>query len=92
VAKNKTEAKGEEKKNAETTFCSQWFRHFKDGVYLDTWEPVSHLPDGMQVAGNTAWRWEDGTYVEGYIWQLNGTPGSKQWATQSKGPRKDRLF
>jgi len=92
VAKKKNGADGEKKKNAETTFCSQWFRHFKDGGYLDTWEPVSHLPDGMQVAGLTAWRWKDDRCVEGYIWQLNGEAGGKQWATQSKGPRKDPLF
>ncbi len=92
MAENKTGAKEEKEKNSETTFCSQWFRHFKDGVYLDTWERVSHLPDGMQVVGTTAWRWKDDRCVEGYIWQLNGEAGGKKWATKSKGPRKDRLF
>ncbi len=48
-----------------TKYCSRWFRHFKDGGYLDTWEPVETLPEGLHVMESTAWRLEGGTYVEG---------------------------
>jgi len=76
----------------ERKYCSQWFRHFKNGVYLDTWEPVETLPEGMHVAGVTAWRLEGGRYVEGYIWQLIGSAGGELWASGNKGPRRDLRF
>ena len=80
MTKNKTGAKGEEQDKSGKTFCSQWFRHFKDGRYFDTWEPVESLPEGLHVMETTAWRLKEGTYVEGYIWQLNGTSGGNLWA------------
>jgi len=92
VTKKNSGAKGEQQDKSGKTFCSQWFRHFKDGVYLDTWEPVETLPEGVHVAGLTAWRLEGGIYVEGYIWQLNGTAGSDLWAKSSTGLRRDRRF
>ena len=76
----------------ERKYCSQWFRHFKDGVYLDTCEPVETLPEGVHVVGVTAWRLAGGIYVEGYVWKLNGSPGGELWANQNTGSKRDRPF